>query len=69
MPSLNANHHPLMSRMHKPDAKLAPDQQDERSVISIELADVDAWLRGLTDEAARLVRVPPGEVFDAAPAK
>ena len=28
MLTLNADHHPLMSRMHKPDPKLGPDQQD-----------------------------------------
>jgi len=67
MLTLNADAHPLMSRMHKPDPKLGPDQQDKRSVVAIELADVDAWLFG-TDEVARsLVRVPPVEVFEAGP--
>ena len=65
MLTLNADHHPLMSRMHKPDPKLPPDQQDKRSVISIELPDVDIWLRGPIDEATELVRVPPVELFDA----
>ena len=31
MLTLNADAHPLMSRMHKPDPKLGPDQQDKRS--------------------------------------
>lgn len=31
MLTINADHHPLMSRMHKPDPKLPPDQQDKRS--------------------------------------
>lgn len=26
MLTLNANHHPIMSRMHKPDPKCPPDQ-------------------------------------------
>lgn len=69
MLTLNADHHPLMSRMHKPDPKLPPDQQDKRSVIPIELVDVDTWLYGSIDAATTLVRVPPVVVFDAAPEK
>ncbi len=67
MLTINADHHPLMARMHKPDPKLPPDQQDKRSVVPIDLSDVDAWLCGSNEEAASLVRVPPLEVFDAAP--
>ena len=43
MLTLNADEHPLMSRMHKPDPKLGPDAQDKRGVVPIELEDVDAW--------------------------
>ncbi len=46
MLTLNADAHPLMRRMHKPDPKLGPDQQDKRSVIPIERGDVDQWLAG-----------------------
>lgn len=67
MLTVNADHHPLMSRMHKPDLKLAPDQQDKRSVVAIELADVESWLYGSMTEAASLVRVPALAVFDAVP--
>lgn len=63
----NADKHPLMSRMHRPDPKLPPDQQDKRSVIPLELDSVDTWLSGSIDEATELARVPPVEVFDAAP--
>jgi putative SOS response-associated peptidase YedK len=42
MLTLNADIHPLMNRMHKPDPKLGPDRQDKRSVVPIELEDVDA---------------------------
>ncbi len=65
MLTLNADGHPLMSRMHKPDPKVPPDQQDKRSVVAIELRDVDTWLRGSIDEAFELVRVPHVEVFEA----
>jgi hypothetical protein len=30
-----------MSRVHKPEPKLGPEQQDKRSVVPIEMADVD----------------------------
>jgi hypothetical protein len=63
----NADTHPLMSRMHKPDPKLRPDQQDKRSVVTIELADVDGWLFGTAEVARSLVRVPPVEMFEAGP--
>lgn len=65
MLTINADHHPLMSRMHKPDPKLPAHAQDKRSVAAIDLADVDQWLFGSNDEAASLVRVPPVEVFAA----
>jgi putative SOS response-associated peptidase YedK len=67
MLTLNADDHPLMSRMHKPDPKLPPDQQDKRSVVAIELRDVDIWLRGSIAEALELVHVPPVESIAAGP--
>lgn len=67
MLTINADHHPLMSRMHKPDPKLAPDQQDKRSVIPIELEDVDTWLAGSSTEAAKFLRPPADDVFMAEP--
>jgi putative SOS response-associated peptidase YedK len=69
MLTINADHHPLMSRMHKPDPKLPADQQDKRSVAPIELSDVDTWLCGSIEDAASLVCVPPAEVFVAEPQK
>ena len=68
MLTLNADHHPLMSRMHKPDPKLATDAQDKRSVVPIEPEDVDTWLFGTQDQARDLVRLAPTEVFAAGPA-
>jgi putative SOS response-associated peptidase YedK len=67
MLTLNGDCHPLMNRMHKPDPKLGPGQQDKRSVVPIELDDVDAWLNGSQEAAAALVRLAPAEVFDAVP--
>ncbi|SOE35317.1 SOS response associated peptidase (SRAP) [Delftia acidovorans] len=67
MLTINADAHPLMSRMHKPDPKLPADKQDKRSVIPIELADVDQWLAGTVKEASELLRLAPVEVFDVGP--
>ena len=68
MLTLNADDHPLMRRMHKPEPKLGPDQQDKRSVVPIELADLDTWLVGTGEEASKLVRLAPVSVFEAGPA-
>ena len=67
MLTLNADHHPLMRRMHKPDPKVGPDAQDKRSVIPIEAGDVDQWLAGTVAEAQQLLRLAPVEVFVARP--
>ena len=65
MLTLNADTHPLMKRMHKPDPKLGPDQQDKRSVVPIEPEDVDTWLYEPVAQAAQLVRLAPAELFEA----
>lgn len=67
MLTLNADDHPLMRRMHKPDPKLGPTEQDKRSVIPIEQVDVDQWLAGTREEAGHLLRLAPVEVFHAGP--
>lgn len=65
MLTLNAEDHPLMRRMHKPDPAYSPDEQDKRSVIPIEIGDVDPWLQGSVEEASRLLRLSPEDVFVA----
>lgn len=67
MLTLNADAHPLMSRMHKPDLRLAPDAQDKRGIVAIEREDVDQWLFGTIDEARALMRLTPAEGFAAGP--
>lgn len=67
MMTMNADTRPIMRRMHKPDPKLGPDQQDKRSVVPIEPEDVDAWLNGSIAEALQLVQLAPVEVFAAGP--
>ncbi|RYH63228.1 MAG: DUF159 family protein [Alcaligenaceae bacterium] len=68
MLTINADAHPLMNRMHKPDPKLPADAQDKRSVIPIEHGDVDQWLAGTIVEANELLKLSPVELFAAAPA-
>ncbi|MEO6531946.1 MAG: SOS response-associated peptidase family protein [Pseudolysinimonas sp.] len=67
MLTMNADTHPLMSRMHKPDPKLASHEQDKRSVIAIKPDDWDTWLRGPIDSAHALIRLTAIEDFDAGP--
>lgn len=67
MLTLNADQHPLMQRMHKPDPKLPDDAQDKRSVLPIAAQDVDRWLEGTVVQAAALLQLAPVEVFDAGP--
>lgn len=68
MLTINADADPLMSRMHRPDPKRPPHMQDKRSVVPVELEDVDQWLFGTQEEAAKLIKLAPVEVFEAAPA-
>ncbi len=68
MLTLNADAHPLMRRMHRPDPKLGPEQQDKRSVVPLGFEDVDVWLHGTQAEARRLLRLSETELFDAGPA-
>lgn len=68
MLTLNADAHPLMSRMHKPDPTLPPDKQDKRSVIPLEVHEFDTWLAGTVEDAQKLLKLAPVEVFNAGPA-
>ena len=69
MLTINADHHPIMRRMHKPDPKLGPDQQDKRSVVAIEPEDVALWLHGSPAEASALIAPPEAEIMLAGPAE
>jgi hypothetical protein len=68
MLTINADDHPLMRRMHKPDPRLPPDRQDKRSVVAIELEDVDRWLHATAAGAAHLVKPPAPELIVDGPA-
>lgn len=67
MLTLNADHHPLMNRMHRPDPMRPPNMQDKRSVVPIALENVDTWLHGTVTEARALIVLPEVELFSAGP--
>jgi len=73
MMTINADDHPLMRRMHKPELDpktkqpLPPEKQDKRSVVAIEEKDWERWLRGTVEEARALLQLTPVEEFDAGP--
>ncbi|MCX7240823.1 MAG: SOS response-associated peptidase family protein [Burkholderiales bacterium] len=64
----NCDGHPLLGLMHKPDPKLPPDQQDKRTVVSLEREDWEQWLHGSPEQAQDLIRVPELELFKHAAA-
>ncbi len=53
-----ADQHPLLRRMHKQDPALG-HEQDKRSVVALELRDVDCWLLGGIEEARDLIQLTP----------
>ena len=65
--TMNADAHPLMRRMHKPDPKYGPHEQDKRSVVVIEASDFSAWLSGTVEDAKALIKLAPIDRFDAGP--
>ena len=67
MLTMNADVHPLIRRMHKPDPKFGPTEQDKRSVVVIEPGDFDTWLTGSLEQATALIRLAPVDVFSAEP--
>mgnify|MGYP001765606005 CR=1 FL=1 len=68
MLTINANDHPPMSRMHKPDTELPPDQQDKRSVVAIEQGQTEQWMQGSVTEAAALLAPPAMHLIGGRPA-
>lgn len=65
--TINADAHPLMRKMHKPDPARPPDRQDKRSIVPVEREDVDQWLFGTQEESRALIKLSPVDGFDAAP--
>ena len=68
MLTVNADAHPLMARMHRPDPRLPAEQQDKRSVVAIESRAVERWLQGSWEEAAPLLVPPAADEIEVGPA-
>lgn len=39
-------------------ANLLADQQDKRSIVAIEFADIEQWLAGTVEQATQLIKAP-----------
>lgn len=69
MLTVNADDHPLMARMHKPDPAFPPGRQDKRSVVAIERSATEAWLNAGLDEVGFLLVPPAPALIKAGPAQ
>ncbi|WP_046116079.1 SOS response-associated peptidase [Aquincola tertiaricarbonis] len=67
MVTLNADHHPLLNRMHRPDPTRPTTMQDKRAVVPLHPSAFDAWLRGTVDEATAALALPHIDDYDAGP--
>jgi putative SOS response-associated peptidase YedK len=65
MITLNADHHPLLRRMHRPDLTRPVERQDKRAVVPLAPTAFDVWLRGTIDEATAALVLPDLAEFDA----
>lgn len=61
MLTVNAQAHPLMRQMHRPD-------DEKRSVVVLDEGDYDQWLRAPMAEAWELVRLPADDALAGEPA-
>ena len=73
MLTINANAHPLMSRMHRPEVDpktkqpLPLEKQDKRSLVLLEPVKYEQWLDGSIEDAKALLKLTPVELFEAGP--
>ena len=58
MLTVNADAHPVMRRMHKPDPNYPPDEQDKRSVVAIQDGQANDWLMGATNDVLGFICPP-----------
>lgn len=63
MVTMNADDHPLMRLMHRPDPKRPATKQDKRSVVPLLEPAYDIWLNGTNEQAFAALRLPPLEVY------
>jgi hypothetical protein len=67
MITLNADHHPLLRRMHRPDLSRPVEMQDKRAVAPLAPASFEAWLRGTIEDATAALALPDEASFAAGP--
>lgn len=67
MVTVNADHHSLLNRMHRPDKTRPEDKQDKRGIVPLQGDLVDAWLYGTPEEAFSALQLPAAEDYDAGP--
>ena len=67
MVTLNADHHPLLNRMHRPDPTRPETMQDKRAVVPLAPSAFKVWLRGAIEEATAVLQLPDTEVYNAGP--
>lgn len=60
LPTQHCDSHTVLSLKHKPDPdpSLPLGKQDKRTVVPLERADWEQWLKGSPEEALTLVRLP-----------
>ena len=69
MVTMNADAHPLMRLMHKPErdrdtkAILPAELQDKRSVVPLAREDWETWLTGTHEAAMAKLKLPPVELY------
>ncbi|HEY2257401.1 MAG TPA: SOS response-associated peptidase [Variovorax sp.] len=61
MLTINADTHPLMKHMHRPDAARPPEQQDKRMVVILPEAQYGEWLDASPQQAMAFMHQYPAE--------
>jgi len=67
MVTVNADAHPLMRLMHRPDPKRPDDAQDKRSVVPLADEALQAWLTGSEADARAVLVLPPPSAYRHGP--
>lgn len=67
MLTVNADDHPLMNQMHRPDPKRPPEMQDKRMVAILPPAQYAEWLDASPERSMEFLRPYPAERIVATP--
>jgi len=61
--TINADDHPLMKHMHRPDPKRPPEMQDKRMVAILPAAQYSEWLDAPAERSMQFLRPYPAELM------